>query len=131
MKLNDMIISGNNGEVYFTKENNNTIKLGTFEIDPKYNHVKIELGICTLEYEFRTAEQIKDCIGIPSNMYWFKSQYVCDRYHGTYSRDDKWAIDLFDEVTPFNNEINELIHKFISTACDLAAAGGYKESKAV
>ena len=131
MKLNDMIISGNNGEIYFTKENNNTIKLGTFMIDPKYNHLKIELGICTLKYEFRTDEMRKECMGMTPHMYWFKSQYVCDRYHGTDSRDDKWVIDLFDAVTPFNDEINELIRKFISTACDLAAAGGYKESKAV
>ena len=129
MLLNNMNITGNNGEIHFNKANGNTIKLGEFEINTKYNHVKIDLGNTSIEYEFRTSEQLKYCVGIPTHMYWFKSQYV-DRYHGCYGRDDKWAIELFDEVTPFADEINELIRKFISVACDLASSGGYKESKA-
>jgi hypothetical protein len=118
MKLNDMIISGNNGEIYYENEKKNTIKIGTFNYDPKYNHMTIDLGICVIEYEFRTAEMLKDCVGMTPHMYWFRSQYVCDRYHGTYESDHTCAINLFDEVTPFNEKINELIKSFIMITCN-------------
>lgn len=128
MKLNDMIISGNNGEIYYEKANGNTIKIGSFTYDPKYNHMTIELGICTIEYEFRTDEMRKDCVGMTPHMYWFRSQYVCDRYHGTYESDHTWAINLFDEVTPYAEEINKLIKSFIMITCNrtwLTATGVY------
>ena len=113
MLLNEMKITGNNGEIYYENEKKNTIKIGTFNYDQKYNHMTIELGICTIEYEFRTDEMRKDCVGMTPHMYWFRSQHVCDRYHGTESPDHRWAINLFDEVTPFNEKINEFIKSFI------------------
>ena len=119
MKLNDRIIADTIGDIYYDLPNGNTIKLGTFEINSEFNHVKIELGdICKLEYEYRSPEMIKDCIGITPYMYWFKSQYVCDRYHGTYSRDDAWITKLFEEVTPFTDDINCRLEEFFRIAFD-------------
>ena len=123
MLLNDLKLTDTKGDIYYKFENGNTIKLGTFEIDTKYNHVKIELGICTLEYEFRTDEMRKDCIGLTPHMYWFKSQYVCNRYHGTYSRDNKWVLDLFNEITPYTDDINNLIISFIEQVIDITECG--------
>lgn len=120
MLLNNMNITGNNGDIYYEFPNGNTIKLGTYNIDTNFNHVNIDLGdICRIEYEFRTAEMLKDCVGMTPHMYWFKSQYVSDRYHGVYSHDIKWAIELFDSVSPFNEEINNLIKTMIREMADL------------
>lgn len=133
MKLNDMVFSGNNGEIYYEKANGKTIKLGTFEFDYKYNHATIDLGVCKFEYEYRTDEMRKSCVGLTTHMYWFKSNTDCDRYHGTYTHDYKWANDLFDEVTPFTEEINELIHTMITVVINRiwrTAIGMYNEGEA-
>lgn len=116
MKLNDLIITDTTGDIYYEK-NGNTIKIGEFNFDYKYNHMTIDLGsICKIEYEFRTDEMRKNCVGMTPHMYWFKSQFVCDRYHGTYSHDYKWVHDLFDAVTPFTEEINERIKSLITVS---------------
>lgn len=120
MLLNDLKLTDTKGDIYYKFENGNTIKLGTFEFDHKYNHVKVDLGICSFEYEYRTDEMRKDCVGLTPHMYWFKSQYVCDSYHGTYSRDDKWLRDLFNEITPFTADINESIHTMITVVVNRA-----------
>ena len=129
MLLNELKITTDlSGEIYYTKSNGNTIKLGSFEIDPKYNHVKIDLSICTIEYEYRDPEMLKDCMGITQHMYWFKSQYVCDRYHGSNCRDDYWAIDLFSDVTPFTEEIDCYLEEFFKIAFDRAFSMSGKQT---
>ena len=135
MLLNNMIITDTTGDIYYEKANGNTIKIGEFKFDYKYNHMTIDLGnICKIEYEFRTDEMREDCVGMTPHMYWFKSQFVCDRYHGTYNHDYKWILNLFDEVTPFSDAINELIHTMITVAINRTwrtAIGVYHEGESI
>ena len=104
----------NNGDIYFENAKGNTIKLGTFEFDPKYGNATINLeNVVKIECEVYHSNTM---MGHLPYMYWFKSQYVCDRYHGTPYDDRKWVLDLFKDVTPYTDEINQLIitmiHKF-------------------
>lgn len=115
MMLNDLICTDTKGEIYYTKENGNVVKLGTFEFRPEYKHVDIVIGdICKITYEGDNGDT-----ALP-NMYWFKSQCVCDRYHGFIFRDDKWVDNLFDEVSPFTDDINRLLEEFFRKAFDRA-----------
>lgn len=121
MLINDLIVKDLSGDICFEKKKDVTIKLGEFAISEKYHHIIIDIGdICRIEYEYRTSEQLRDCVGITQHMYWFKSQYVCDRYHGSNCRDDDWAIDLFREVSPFTDEINYCMEEFFRRAFNRA-----------
>lgn len=129
MLLNDMISTDTKGDIYYRFENGNTIKLGEFEFDYKYNHVKIVIGdIAKIDYEFRTNKMCKEYVGMTPHMYWFKSQYMCDRYHGQLSRDDAWVIKLFEEVTPFTDDINCRLEEFFRIAFDRAQSMPGKQS---
>jgi hypothetical protein len=115
MLLNDMICTDLNGEICFRKKNGATIKLGTFEFRPEYKNVKIILGdIAVIEYEGDNGEMS----ALP-NMYWFRSATV-NRYHGFIYRDDKWVNNLFEEVSPFTDDINRLLEEFFRIAFDSA-----------
>ena len=117
MLLNELVLKDLSGEICYKLKNDNIVKLGNFAIGKEYHHVIIDLcNICRIEYEYRTPEQLKDCVGITQHMYWFKSQYVCDRYHGSNCRDDDWIIDLFREVSPFTDDINYCINVFFRKA---------------
>ena len=120
MLLNDMICADLNGEICFRKDNGNILILGTFNFKAEYSHVTIDLGVCRIEYEFHTNEMCREYVGMTQHMYWFKSQYVCDRYHGQLSRDDGWVTKLFEEVSPFTEDINHLLEEFFRKAFDRA-----------
>lgn len=116
MKLNDMIITDKTGDIYYENANGNTIKIGTFEFRPEYKHVDVVIGdICKITYEGDNGEN-----STMPNMYWFKSQCVCNRYHGQLSRDDEWAIDLFKQVSPFTEDINSRLEEFFHIVFDRA-----------
>lgn len=103
------------GDVYYKFPNGNTIKLGEYSFNIKYHHLDINIGdICQIGYEPNN--------GSCAHNYWFKSQYVCDRYHGGY-RDTEWVTDMFKSVTPYLDEINDLIISFITQAIDIAECG--------
>jgi hypothetical protein len=122
MLLNHLEITDLSGEICYKFENNdNIIKLGTFEITPKYNHVKIILGdIAIIEYEYRTPDNLKVCTGTP-HMYWIKSQYVCDRCHGTILRDDPWVNKIFEMISPYQDDVNIRLMEFFRIAFDSVA----------
>ena len=116
MLLNDLKCTDNKGDIYYRFENGNTIKLGEFEFKPEYKQVKIVIGdIASIEYEGDNG-----AMSTMPNMYWFKSQYVCDRYHGFPCRDDAWITRLFEEVTPFVDDINCRLEEFFRIAFDRA-----------
>lgn len=116
MLLNDLICTDTKGDIYFRKENGNTIKLGTFEFRPEYKHVDIRIAdVCHITYEGDNGEN-----STMPNMYWFKSKYVRKRYHGQLNRDDAWVTKLFEEVTPFTDEINSRLEEFFRIAFDRA-----------
>lgn len=103
------------GDIYWEFPNGNTIKVGTYSFNTKYRHVDITLGdIAKIDYEPNN--------GSCAHNYWFKSQFVCDRYHGGY-RDTDWVIDLFKSVTPYSEEINSQLISFIEQAIDIAECG--------
>ena len=83
MLINELKISDLSGEICYKLKNDNIVKLGNFAIGKEYRHVIIDLcNICRIEYEYRTPEQIKDCVGITQHMYWLKSRsYSIYRRH--------------------------------------------------
>lgn len=100
-----------NGELYYNNECGNTIKLGAFKFNEKYGHVEIDLGyVCSIKFEHFIS---KTMMGSLPFMHWFKSQYVCDRYHGTCYNDTEWILDHFREVTPYSDAVNELLEATI------------------
>jgi hypothetical protein len=114
-----------NGELYYNNEAGNTIKLGTFKFDKKYGHVEIDLGmICLIKFEHFTS---KTMIGSLPYMHWFKSQYVCDRYHGTGYEDVEWILNHFREVTPYSDKVNELLEMTIRKLVSKATSFDAKE----
>jgi len=118
MLLNDLRCADLSGEICFRKDNGNIIKLGEFKFRPEYKHVDIIIGdICHVTYEGDNGP-----ISTMPNMYWFKSQYTSNTYHGQLSRDDKWVINLFEEVTPFVDDINCRLEEFFRIAFDRAQA---------
>lgn len=119
MLLNDMKFSTDvNGDIYYEFENGNTIKLGEYKFKPESKRVDIDIiDIAHIKYEGDNEEPY-----VESNRYWFKSQYVCDRYHGCYCRHDAWITDLFEEVSPFTEDINKRLEKFFTIAFNLAMA---------
>lgn len=113
-----------NGDIYFEKKEDVVIKLGTFEFKPEYGHVTIDLGnVCCIKYEhYHDTEAIGDM----DFKYWFKSQFVCDRFHGRNTPDDQWIINMFNDVTVYTEEISKLIEcliKKLFAKCDSFNAG--------
>jgi hypothetical protein len=103
------------GDIYYELSNGNNIKLGTYSFDVRYRHVDINIGdICKIGYEPNNG----NC----AHNYWFKSQYVMDRYHGGY-RDTDWVIDMFKSVTPYTDDINSRLISFIEQAINQAECG--------
>lgn len=118
MLLNDLRCTDLNGDIYYTKENGNVVKLGTFEFRPEYKHVDIVIGdICKITYEGNNGEMSN----MP-HMYWFESQYAFHRYHGQLSRDDAWITKLFEAVSPFTDDINCRLEEFFRIAFDRASS---------
>ena len=113
MLLNDLKCTELSGEIYYTKKNGATIKLGTFEFRPEYKEVKIRMSDCEITYEGDNGDM---CL---PNTYWFRSTSI-DRYHGFIYRDDKWVNNLFEEVSPFTDDINRLLEEFFRIAFDRA-----------
>lgn len=125
MDYNEINIGG--GDIYYQKNPYITIKLGEFSFREKYGEAVIDLGnVCRIQYAYYVD---KEMIGDTPYKYWFKSQYVCDRFHGCYCSDDNWVIDLFKEVSPYNEEINELIVGLIKKICAKATAWNATSNK--
>jgi hypothetical protein len=124
MKINDnnIVFLDNSGDIYYTNHMDKTIKLGEFKFKPEYGSVEIKLGnICRVYAEFFKSEY-----DMPMK-YWFESQYVCSLVHGRTCRDDEWVFDLFDQVTPYTDEINGLLKQFIRAAFTKAQSFNAKE----
>lgn len=116
MDYNEINIGG--GDIYYQKKPDITIKLGEFKFKEKYGEAVIDLGnVCRIQYAYYVD---KEMIGDTPYKYWFKSQYVCDLFHGCYCDDINWVIDLFNEVSPYTEDINKQIIALIKKICTKA-----------
>ena len=118
-----------NGDIYFEKKKDTVIKLGEFKFDKKYGHLTINLGnVCRIEYERYHDTEV---IGDMDFKYWFKSQFICDRFHGRPEPDPEWVIEMFKDISPFIEGINNLVEimiKKLFAKCDSFNAGTHKEA---
>lgn len=120
-----------NGDIYFEKKKDTVIKLGEFKFDKKYGHLTINLGnVCRIEYEHYQDTEV---LGDMDFKYWFKSQFICDRFHGRPTPDHEWVVDMFNDVTVYTEEINNLIIimiKKLFAKCDSFNAGTHNKEVA-
>ena len=88
----------------------NVISIGDYEIHERFKHVRFELGFCRIEFEYEAD-------GFDQYKHWFESPSLCNSFAGGQKPRFEWVWERFDQLTPYGEQLNELIKRFIHMVC--------------